>query len=657
MKNAKETFRKFIGYLNNEEQDGGYWLPKIQRQFVWSEEQIEYLFDSIMREYPIGTLLVWKTKSKIRRRRFNDNYMVDMSIIASYVPENDKTKMLVLDGQQRLQSLYIGLKGSYEGTELCINILSGDLAAPDDIRYKFEFRENKDIAAPWFKFKDIVFSNEKYNRIAEDLIKEFPESINENQKERIQDNVSQIVKLFMTEENLAYQIVDSVDNPKLYTEEDIVEIFIRANAGGTLLGKSDLLFSLLTSSWDEADDNLEDLLDELNKTGYKFNRDFILKTCLTIFGKGAAYNVEKFRDTTTRESIINNWKEVSEAIKDVKDYIYGKTFVKTDATLPSYLVLIPLIYFRYHYKKEWPSTKRIQEYLLRTLLAGAYSGSPDSLIDKCVKKIDEQKAFDVNEIFGVIVSEGRNLEISKKTILETYYGSKAIHLLFNIWYDFNYQPSYYMNKPQVDHIFPQSRLKKLKVPNENTGKLNVMKYKWEDRDQIANCMLLTAEENGAGGKTDIIPEEWFADKSQEYLDLHLIPSNKELWKIENYEQFIEERKKLILKKFENIIIKTVTEGNDSIKMGTKNAFFTATEENQLIIYFEGKQKSQFLNVIILKALEKFSKGEKDKTWEILMDACEKAYDKSENMANNLPEKNKAITIANILYLTLTTPAF
>src|SRR6185437_5738351 len=360
MKNTKETVRKFVSYLNNENQDGGYWLPKIQRRFVWDEEQIEYLFDSIMREYPIGTLLVWKTQSNIRRRKFIDNYKKEMNIMDSYVLQDDKTKIMVLDGQQRLQSLFIGLKGSFDGRELCMDILSGDLVAPDDIRYKFGFLKGKDIIPPRFKFKDIVFSTEKYNRIAEELIGKFSESPTVQQKERIQDNVSQIVKLFITDENLSYQIVDSIDNPKLYTENDIVEIFIRANAGGTLLGKSDLLFSLLTSSWDEADDNMEDLLAELNKTGYKFNRDFILKTCLTIFGKGAAYNVEKFRDTTTKENIINNWKAVSEAIKDVKNYIYGKTFIRTDETLPSYLALIPLIYFRYHYKDKWTGTAGIQ---------------------------------------------------------------------------------------------------------------------------------------------------------------------------------------------------------------------------------------------------------------------------------------------------------
>lgn len=555
MKNSKDSFRKFVSYLNNSDQDGGYWLPNIQRPFVWKEDQIERLFDSILREYPIGTLLVWKTKSKIRRRKFIDNYKLDIKLTDFYVPEDDKQKMLVLDGQQRLQSLFIGLLGSYERKELCLNVLSGDLVAPEDIRYKFKFIANTEIKAPWFKLKDIVFSNKEYDETA-DLIKaKFDTDLSDVDKKKITRIVAKLTRIFGTEENLVYQVVDSVDNSELYTEDDIVEIFIRANSGGTPLGKSDLLFSLLTSSWDEADEQMEDLLETLNKTGYSFNRDFVLKTCLSIFGKGAAYNVEKFRDIKTRQSIIDNWTLISDAIKDVKDFIYGKTFVKTDATLPSYLVLIPLIYFRYHHKDKWNSTLNIPNYLLRTLLASAFSGSPDALIDKCTKKIDETKSFDITEIFGVIKADGRNLEISRDTVLKTYYGSKQIHLLFNLWYNFNYQPTYNQNKPQVDHIFPQSQLKKIKVANPETGRMDILKYKWDDRDQIGNCMLLTAQENGSGGKTDILPEVWFADKSKDYLELHLIPQDKELWKLENFEKFVEERKKLIEAKFDSIIIK------------------------------------------------------------------------------------------------------
>ena len=129
MANQTETIRKFVSYLNNPDEQGGFWLPNIQRLFVWKEEQIEKLYDSILREYPIGTLLVWKTKSAIKRRKFIDNYHIGMRLISD-VPQDDHPKMMVLDGQQRLQSLFIGLKGSYDKKELFINDTQWGLKGP-----------------------------------------------------------------------------------------------------------------------------------------------------------------------------------------------------------------------------------------------------------------------------------------------------------------------------------------------------------------------------------------------------------------------------------------------------------------------------------------------------------------------------------------------
>ena len=301
---------------------------------------------------------------------------------------------------------------------------------------------------------------------------------------------------------------------------------------------------------------IEDLLEELNHTGYNFNRDFILKTCLTLLDKGAAYNVNKFEDKNTREKIINEWEAISKSIKFAKDFLWENTYIRSSKALPSYLTLIPLIYFRYHYKKKWDEAINLDDYILRTLISGAFSGTPDNLIDKCTKNINSNEDFIVKDIYGVIRADGRNLEVSKETILKQSYTSKNIHLYFNLWYkDFDYRPSAKDNSPQIDHIFPQVALKSVKVPNPETGRMNLLKYKAYDRNQIANCMLLKQSENGSGGKADQLPEEWFEEKPDAYLKKHLIPTNKELWKLENFEEFIEERKKLIEEKFSYLILK------------------------------------------------------------------------------------------------------
>ena len=155
----------------------------------------------------------------------------------------------------------------------------------------------------------------------------------------------------------------------------------------------------------------------------------------------------------------------------------------------------------------------------------------------------------------MVRAKGRSLEITRERLLESGYGSDLIHLVFNIWYDFNYVPAYNGNKPQIDHIFPQSVLKKIKDKNPNTGHMNIQRYKSEEIDQLANCMLLTASENGAGagGKSDTLPEIWFRDKSKEYLARHLIPNDPKLWKVDRFREFTQEREKLILEKFKGLL--------------------------------------------------------------------------------------------------------
>ena len=555
MGNKNKTVKQIVNFINNPEEEGGLWLPNIQRKFVWDTEQIEVLFDSIMREYPISTLLVWKTKEKIKTRKFIDNYHSGIKLADFYIPQTEKQRLMVLDGQQRLQSLYIALKGSYERKELYIDILSGLKLNPNNVKYNFKFMESP-LDKKWIKFKDLIFSDKQYDDIAEEIIISIEENLNINQKKIIRNNIAKIVKLFKTDDVISYQEIDSVNNPRIYNSNDVVEVFIRANSGGTKLEKSDLLFSLLTSNWELAEDQIDSLQEDLNSGGYNFSRDFILKTCLSLIGVGSKYEVEKFRKEENLKKIQKNWTEMSNAIREVKDFLFSKTFIRTDKALPSYLGLIPLIYFRYKFKEKWDAgISNMNNWILKVLITGAFSGSPDGLIDQCTKKINDLSDFPIEELNQLILNAGRNLNISDNLIIEAGYGGKDLYLLFNLWYGqfgFNFMPSYINNAPQIDHIFPQSKLKEIKEINPKTGRAN-MKYKEPERNQIANCMLLTFQENGSGGKGDIPPEKWFENKSEEYLDRHLIPKNKELWKLKNYENFISERKKLLIENFKRVI--------------------------------------------------------------------------------------------------------
>lgn len=553
MRNHKDTVRRIVGRLNNRAEDGGFWLPHIQRPFVWGEEQIYRLFDSILREYPISTFLVWKTNSRIRRRRFIDHWKERLRLSDFLVPDDSEKKCLVLDGQQRLQSLFIGLAGTHEGRSLYFDILSGDLVAPDDVKYRFRFLTPSQATFPWISVRDLVTTTRKKRQLVADIRLEAARDLSPDEENRIVDHLDLVDRALRLEEIVSYQELDSIEHPELYGEDDVVEIFIRANSGGTRLSKSDLLFALLSSTWDTADDEIQDLLHELNRHGFSFTRDFVLKTALTLLNQGARYEVQKFRRPGVRDDLERHWGAICAAIKDVLDFVRGKTYVQCDKALPSYLVLIPLIYLRFHFPNAWADAQEVDAYILRCSLAGSFSGSSDGLLDALVNAIRSSARFDCDALFAIIRTQGRTLEITEERLWRMGYGTDGVHVLFNLWYrDFQHTPSYEGNLPQIDHIFPQSALRRVKLRNARTGR-EVMRYREEARDQLANCMLLSREENGAGGKRDRMPSEWFADKDDRYLEKHAIPADRTLWELERYDDFIAARKRLIKERFADIL--------------------------------------------------------------------------------------------------------
>lgn len=548
----QESIRNFIHGINNSQIMGGFWLPNIQRNFVWREEQIERLFDSILRQYPIGTLLIWRTQSTIKRRKFIDVWRRRINLNDFFVSQDNSNKMLVLDGQQRLQSLFIGLKGTYDRKELCINILSGrDETSAEEIKYTFSFLDNEQIRFPFIKIKEIVIPDITAREIRMRILS-LNDQLTEIEKALIELNVDLIRDVFCTQQNIHYQVVDSIDRPNTFTDDDIVEIFIRANSGGTSLAKKDLLFSLLVNSWEEADTRINELIDEINTAGgFNFDIDFILKTCLILINTGAKYDIAKFRNENNKNAIIDNWDSITESIKWCKDLVYGSTYIKSDKNLPSYLSLIPIIYTKYWYPDTCGASEMdFKSFLIKVNLTGVYGGVTDSFTDGIINVINSNQRFALDEIFSFIRDQGKSIEISDSKLLDIKYTSKELHLLLNIWYGFNYQPALRDNQPNVDHIFPKSELKKPVVRDAENQLLRACSK--DEINQLANLMLLTASENQAGGKGKILPSVWFSDPSRdndEYREKHLIPADRELWKLENYFQFIEARKEIIMQRF------------------------------------------------------------------------------------------------------------
>ena len=516
---------------------------------------MERLFDSIMRQYPLPSLLIWKTKAEVRNRRFIQEHHEPLNLKPLYRAVSQRTKRLVLDGQQRLQTLYIGLNGSMGGRLLHLDLLSGEARNPEDVRYRFSFIDPERAHWPWVPLREIVRSHKLAGEIARELTEKHQVQLSETDYNRVARNLERAKREFENSERLIYHEIDSTDGDGSFEVEDIVEIFIRANAGGTKLSKSDLMFSLVVSDWHTADIEMQELLIELNGEQYDFDRDFVLKTAMVLLDQGAKYDVDKLRRPDLRRRITDEWDRITDSIRYIRDFLSQKTFPRCDKALPSYLALIPVIYFHYHFPTQWAKAEKdIAQYLLRVLLAGAFSGRPDGLIDKLTRVIRDADGFRLRDVFGAIREDGRGLGVSKSQLFAMGYDSRNIHLLFNLWHPrFDYVPRFDGHLPQVDHIFPRAQLKQVKEVNPDTGRMSLQVYSAGAINQLANCMLLTARENGGGGKSDKPLEQWIRENPSFDLELHCIPTSKRLWKLENYPKFIETRKKLLAERFADLL--------------------------------------------------------------------------------------------------------
>ncbi|MDH1088705.1 DUF262 domain-containing HNH endonuclease family protein [Pantoea brenneri] len=551
-----KSIKAIVQEINNDDADGGgLWLPNIQRQFVWHTNQIARLFDSVMRQYPLSSMLFWKTREVIKHRKFIQNFnggKVDLK--DHYHHGKPKAKWLVLDGQQRLQSFYLALKGSIDGHVLHFNLLSGQPASKEELRYRFEFMDIYTAGWPWMAMSDIIYTKKLPEQILSLRIQKEKLELSAKERELATINLSRARMEFSNESTLLYHVIDSSDDESELTFDDVVEVFIRANSGGTRLSKSDLMFTLLSTEWSEADVIFEDFLEEINDNDrFNFSRDFLIKLSTTILGYGAKYDVDKLRDDEVRRKISENWPEIAKALFFVKDEIVSKTYVRSGKALTSYNALIPLVYLQYHFPGKLEKSKALKQYLIPALLNAVFSGQPDGIIDKLVKLIDEQQGFDVKKIRAAIVSSNRSLHLTEERLFDWCgYGSGHIHLLFNMWYGREYKSSGFQHEPQIDHIFARSILKEQKQLNEESGR-QIRTYENWEIDQLANCMLLPAHQNGSGDKGAQPLEQWLRNQPADFFDLHCIPSSpKTLWKVENYRRFIEKRKQLIQKRIAEI---------------------------------------------------------------------------------------------------------
>lgn len=568
----KKSIKAIIGDINSRR----IYLPAIQRKYVWNDEQITKLMDSIMLGYPIGTFLFWNVKKSVVNEKGYSMYEFIKDFHERDLYKNpsapqpflsgatDESIWAALDGQQRLTSLYISLQGSihrklpnkswknndaFPKKELFFNLHSQG-ADEEDISYEFKFLTSKDAEKTkdnklWYLAKDIL----KYSQ--DELVTELIIPNKWDVDKVAMKNLSLLHTRFVNDQIINYFEVsnDSIDS--------VLDIFVRVNSGGTVLSKSDLLFSTIVSFWDGARDEVDKLLEEINKVGegFKFTNDFVMRTCLYLLDISIALKVETFK----RESVLNikdNWTAILTAIKDTVNLL--NEFGFSSKNLISYVAVTPIIYYRYKGGKfDLDSKYELRKYIVISQVKqvfGAASNSALTAIREVLNTVASD-SFKMNNLINIRFTGDRTLRYTEDeidAIFDTYeIGSYTFMFLSLLYPNFKYSQKGF----HQDHMHPYTNFEEKKINGlvlMNGKPIDcVKKEEWRHRrNTLANLQLLEGSENEIKNATPL--DEWLNNPINRE-NTRYLPSNVS-YSLVCFEEFMDERQKLMSQALKDILL-------------------------------------------------------------------------------------------------------
>ena len=559
----KKNIRAVIEEINSRK----IYLPAIQRKYVWDDDQITRLMDSIMLGYPIGTFLFWKVrKSIINKKEYSmyefikdfherDVYKNPSAPQPFPIGSDEETIWAVLDGQQRLTSLYIALQGSmsrklpnkrwknddaFPIKELYLDLHS-QRTDEEDISYEFKFltqeeaKKQKDDKL-WYLVKDIL----KYSQdeLVTDLI--IPNGWASDKV--AMKNISLLHTRLVGDEIINYFEVqtDSIDS--------VLDIFVRVNSGGKVLSKSDLLFSTIVSHWDKARDEIDKLLAEINKIGegYKFSNDFIMRTCLYVLDMSVTLKVETFK----KESVLkikNNWENIRKTIKDTVDLL--NEFGFNSENIISYVAVSPMVYYRFkggNFDAE--SKSELRKYIVISQVRQVFGAATNSALTSIREalKAAPTDSFKMGNLLKVRFTGERTLRYTSEEIdamFDTYeIGAYTFMLLSLLYPNLKYsQKGFHQDHMHPYAGFEESKIANLKLPDGSIID-DVRKDEWRRRrNTLANLQLLEGRENERKNATPLV--DWIKVIANRE-NAKYMPSDSS-FELSHFEDFMDKRQKLM----------------------------------------------------------------------------------------------------------------
>ncbi len=550
------TINEAIQRIKNNE----YLLPAFQREYVWYPEQVEELFDSLMRGYPISSMLFWEVKDESKGAwkfyKFLDYYRESYHEHNEYFnTQNHKDFKAILDGQQRLTSLYLALFSHYDihksyrkwedddrFFDIChlyFNLTQSQTPENPNVKYEFLWLgkdETKEQGIytdkhqqKWFKCGDIYkYETSRVRKLAKEG------DLSEEEEERL-DLFHQ--KIFDTPIINFY--LESEQNP-----DKAVNIFIRINSGGEPLDYSDILFSIAIANWKtDARTEINDLVDRINnELRFDIDKDLILKGFLFLYHNNIKFQINSFD----------------------KDFILLRKFGLEARTLSSNNAVLPILYFIYHNNlteqvvdsvTQKQNRELIKTWLLRAIILKPFGGSGDTVLTNMRKafikdfKQNNEKYFDEKlELFPLKTIE-QEAKYSQK-IDKEYLENIIVKVRKNNPEAFAFLSLLFKNfkediQTHIDHLHPISAYK-------NKSKEERKEYEYW-ADTLPNLQLLEGGENMS--KSDIPLEKWVEKNCEndrnKFLKEHFIPDID--LSLRNFDEFYDERTKLLVQELIKIL--------------------------------------------------------------------------------------------------------
>ena len=533
-----KTIEKSIRSVLDDIKANQFILPALQREFVWKRRDIENLFDSLLQGFPINTMMFWTVndikKESMEFYQFLDpDFKESQSLNKLYPVRDNERKTIVIDGQQRLTSLYVAIYGSYtleKGKNKMYLYLSLDKKLPSDESedaslnstenyYNFKFLTDSKVKSleaageHWIKVSDAYASN--FNPLT------YLNNKHLNENNFACDTLQKLYMLFQSNEVLnAYEITDG-------DLEKVLNIFVRTNSGGKPLTKGDLLLSVITVNWsgsnqENARQFVVDIVKKVSDGGYKVDKDWVLGCILYILNKDVKLNVNNF-DKNVSSEIYNNKENISKSIVAACNLLnrYGMQ----ERGLTTKLALLPIIYHIYKYKLADTISKayvngqlksvesgiyvQMRTWLFRAIVTNLFEAGTNDILKK-IQGIQQTKGDKDNFPIVEIINQIDKLKVDDaliENLIETE--KKAAFPVLNIIYSSTSAKSYL--KPNtdydIDHIHAQVNFN----PADGDTRYNT----------IPNLQLLTYDENRS--KNAMTLSDWWTKKTLGQKEDYLLP--------------------------------------------------------------------------------------------------------------------------------------